>query len=1172
MNAHLYHYLTSTSMDAYLLMNLTGNIIEVNAAATTMYGYSRDELLTLTIHDVEAVESDEETWRHIAKVMADGFDRFESRHYHKTGSIIEVEVSSSYVPESRLVLSFCRDITDRKRADEALRASHHQYQQLVDNARDGIFTLDTNGGFLFVNPAICTILGYSREELLRLNILDTYPDNAQADGQRRLALLGDGESIQFERTAKCKDGSLITIEANAWKTNDGSLQAFVRDTSRRKQAEEQISLSNRLLHSIINTAPIRVFWKDTNLVYMGCNHAFARDAGADSPNDVVGRDDYQLGWKEQAELYRADDRRTIESGIPKLSYEEPQTTPDGSRIWLRTSKVPLRNEAQEIIGVLGIYEDITTRKDIELQLRFSEENYRTFSGLTSDYVHRCSRTGTAPFRIQWMGGAVSSISGYTPEEILAKGCWLPLVHPDDRQAVAEYLFSFLPGDVKQIEFRLISKEGKIRWISEKANCVAGEHAGELVLFGASTDITEKRLTEEKLRETQELFSLFMQYTPVYTFIKQIEKNQSRVLQLSENFIEMLGRPAEELRGHTMDEMFPPDFAGKITADDIAVVMGGNVVQLDEEFNGRSYITIKFPMLREGKDALLAGYTIDVTERRKAEETIRLNEERAQVLMTLNQMTEASLQELTDFSLEEAVRVTKSTIGYLAFMNEDESVLTMHSWSKAAMAKCGIIDKPIEYPIEKTGLWGEAVRQRRPVITNDYGAPSPLKKGYPEGHVHVSRHMNIPVFAGNRIVLVAGVGNKTAEYDHTDVQQLTLLMEGMWRLLERKRAIEDRLELERQLLHAQKLESLGVLAGGIAHDFNNILTAIVGNTELALMQLPEESPVKDNLMRIEKAAVRATDLAKQMLAYSGRGKFVIETIDINRLIEEMGRMVEVSISKKVTLRYNLSSNLPKVNIDATQIRQVLMNLVINASEAIGESDGVVAISTGSVQCDSQYLKDMWRMDQLAGGRYVFLEVADTGCGMTREVIDKLFDPFFTTKFTGRGLGMAAVLGIVRGHHGAIKVQSDVGAGTTFQILLPASGSPGEVSLPEESVDAWHGDGTVLLVDDEETVRDIGREMLKNLGYEVVTAANGVEALDIIAVRQDINLVILDLTMPQMDGMQCFKALRPLKPELKVIMSSGFNEQEVTKQIEHEGLAGFIQKPYRLADLKAVLAQI
>ncbi len=390
--------------------------------------------------------------------------------------------------------------------------------------------------------------------------------------------------------------------------------------------------------------------------------------------------------------------------------------------------------------------------------------------------------------------------------------------------------------------------------------------------------------------------------------------------------------------------------------------------------------------------------------------------------------------------------------------------------------------------------------------------------------------------------------------------------------DRKRAEAEQQQLEKQLLHAQKLESLGVLAGGIAHDFNNILMAIIGNADLALMRINKESPATENLHRIEQAAARAADLAKQMLAYSGKGKFVVENIDLNNLLEDMLHMLEVSISKKAVLRLNLHPHLPLVEADATQIRQIVMNLVINSSEAIGDRSGVIAITTGCMDCDKQYLKDVWLDEHITAGLYVFLEVADSGCGMDKSVMAKLFDPFFTTKFTGRGLGMAAVLGIVRGHKGAIKVYSEPKKGTTFKVLLPASGKPAELFNGVSAGDGWTGCGTVLLVDDEESVRGIGREMLSELGFSTITANDGREAVEIYKANPHITFVILDLTMPHMDGEQCFRELLRINPALNVIMSSGFNEQEVTQKFVGKGLAGFIQKPYKMSVLSEVIRSL
>ena len=382
--------------------------------------------------------------------------------------------------------------------------------------------------------------------------------------------------------------------------------------------------------------------------------------------------------------------------------------------------------------------------------------------------------------------------------------------------------------------------------------------------------------------------------------------------------------------------------------------------------------------------------------------------------------------------------------------------------------------------------------------------------------------------------------------------------------------EERRALETQVQHAQKLESLGVLAGGIAHDFNNLLMGVMGNAELALMSVPPESPVVSNLQAITQAAARAADLAKQMLAYSGKGRFVVEAIDINVLVEEMTYLLETVVSKKAVLNLRLADNLPRVEADATQVRQVFMNLVTNASEAIGERSGVITIATGVMEADQEYLREVYLDDELEPGYYTYFEVTDTGCGMDEETAAKVFDPFFTTKFTGRGLGMAAVLGIVRGHNGAIKIYTEAEKGSNFKVLLPSlSETPDrepQVERGVESLTSWQGSGTILVVDDEESVRSVAKMTLERFGFDVLLAEDGREAVRIFEARaNDIVAVILDMTMPHMGGEDTFRELLRIQPDVVAILSSGYNEQEVTSRFVGKGTAGFIQKPYRPLDL-------
>ncbi len=393
------------------------------------------------------------------------------------------------------------------------------------------------------------------------------------------------------------------------------------------------------------------------------------------------------------------------------------------------------------------------------------------------------------------------------------------------------------------------------------------------------------------------------------------------------------------------------------------------------------------------------------------------------------------------------------------------------------------------------------------------------------------------------------------------------------ITDRKQVEAERLSLERQVQQAQKLESLSVLAGGVAHDFNNLLMGVVGNAELALMSMEPESPIKIFISDIVTTAERAADLAKQMLAYSGRGRFVITRIDLQSIIDEMFHLLETSISNKVVIERDYSQNVPPVEADAAQMRQIIMNLVVNASEAIDERNGIISIRTGVMDCDRGYLDETYLDNNLPEGTYSYFEITDNGSGIDKEDITKIFDPFFTTRFTGRGLGLAAVLGIVRGHKGAIKVYSEPGKGTTFKILLPAREVLDTSSKKQHDANAKLEGKTVLLVDDEKTIRDVGGMMLKTLGLQVVTAEDGIEGLKRLKENPDkFDYIILDLTMPFMDGEETFREMRRVHKDIVVILSSGYDEQEIATRSATKGFAGFIQKPYRLAKLKEKLLSV
>jgi len=390
----------------------------------------------------------------------------------------------------------------------------------------------------------------------------------------------------------------------------------------------------------------------------------------------------------------------------------------------------------------------------------------------------------------------------------------------------------------------------------------------------------------------------------------------------------------------------------------------------------------------------------------------------------------------------------------------------------------------------------------------------------------------------------------------------------------RKAEEDRRQLEAQVQHAQKLESLGVLAGGIAHDFNNMLVAILGNADLALMDIGEYSPARRSVEEIKRASIRASELTNQMLAYSGRGRFVVERVDLNELIREMGQLLKVSISKQAELKFQLAEALPAVEADLTQIRQVVLNLITNASDALSETAGTITVRTRAIDADRRMLSETYLGEGLPEGQYVLMEVIDTGCGMDEQTLERIFDPFFSTKFTGRGLGLAAVLGIVRGHRGTIRVRSRPGKGTAFSILLPSAG-PLEHAKParQTPVEIPSAAGPILVVDDEEGVRDVVRAMLTRQGLEVLTAENGREGVQVFSREAGrIAAVLLDLTMPVMGGQEAWGRMRAIRPSVPIILCSGYDEHEATQRFAGQGLAGFLQKPFELEALLAKLGAV
>lgn len=627
------------------------------------------------------------------------------------------------------------------------------------------------------------------------------------------------------------------------------------------------------------------------------------------------------------------------------------------------------------------------------------------------------------------------------------------------------------------------------------------------------DITAQKQIEERLQASLDLIDSIIVGMPDPIFVKDLDL---RYVLLNPACARVLGVPREEAIDRRDAEMLDPKWLPAIEAVDRRVMATGVTEVLEETLMDQGKVRVFLSTKsawrdHAGKIIGVIGVAHDITDRKRAERELEESRDRLHLALEAGRMGTWDYDMVRDrlvwseghyrlFGLKPG-EVTPSSELFTSRVHPDDRARVENVVARAVSSRQ---DFTVQYRV----VWGD-------------------------GSVHWLEARGKVGAENGRAVRTLGVV--------TDITS--------------RKQTEDRLR------EAAKLESLGVLAGGVAHDFNNLLVGILGNASLLTELLPP--PDRHMAEQIVSAAQRAAALTHQMLAYSGKGRFVVELVDISKAVRELTDLLRASIHRTVDLDLALADELPAIEADVTQFEQVVMNLVINGAEACGERPGRVSVSTRLAHLAKPEIERAGL--DIAPGDYLLLEVRDTGCGMDESTKARIFDPFFTTKFTGRGLGLAATLGIVRGHGGGIRIESELGKGSSFQVFFPAASSTAVTVLPQRAV-SLSGSGTVLIVDDEPLVQQTARAALEHWGYRVLTANNGREGVEQLScARDEIALVVLDLTMPVMTGEQTYQEIQRISPNLPVILSSGYNESEITRKFRFEGLAGFLQKPYTVKAL-------
>jgi len=1112
-------FIEQTAENIFLIEPSTGKIVEGNAALRNLLGYSVDEMEDIAVFDFVA-HTREDIFEKIQNIMKTGRLLLGERQYRrKDGTIVDVEVSAGVVRfhEKMLISVVSRDIGDQKRLLSALRDREHRLSSIYNNASVGIVFVDRNGHFLDFNDTLKGMIGYDESELLSKDIQSL----TRQTGNTLFPVKPSSGTVEY-RTEQCfvrGTGEIfwgdtsITLLSGENEEHIGYICVIV-DISDRHRAEEALRISEIKYRSLAENLNVGVYRNTIGSEgkFIEANPAIVDMFGFDKKEDFLRTP--------VADLYQnPEDRRLVNQKLLEegsLHDEELYLLrKDGTGFVASISAVAVPGDDGSVAFFDGIIEDISERKRVEEELRRSEHQYRTTLDSMGDAIHvidRDLRILLINRRFQEWNKSLN-----LDAEVIGKSLF--------------DVFPFLTDDIKN-EYETVFTEDRTL-VTEESNIIGSDEIvtetrkipvkeGDRVvrIVTVVRDVSEQKHAVMALKESEERYrELFDRAADlVYT------------LDLRGTFTQV-NKAAFKHTGSTVDDLLGINFLEFLSRSDRKTairafkgvyrdrnyIQGLPIAVRVKDGSLRKFEISVGPLIRDGRVVGFLGSARDITERLHAEEALRQSEERFRTMTDL---------------LPEVVFET-DTSGNLTYVNRRGFALSGYT-EKDFRRGINAVDLVIPEDRDrirknmKRILAGELTRDTEYTGLNKNGSHFPI----------LSR--------ATRIVRNGSVhGLRGVIIDMT-----------------------ERHGLEEQLRHAAKMEAIGQLAGGIAHDFNNLLTGIVGYSSMLKLKYPQDSFGFEAGKTIERAAERATDLTKQLLGFARRGKNQIVTVDVHKTIYDVVTLLSRTIDKNIRISLELTASPATTSGDPGQIQQMLLNLAINARDAM-PAGGDLRFSTELIDVRDDALGIL---PKLKLGRYVRIGISDTGTGISSEVKDRIFEPFFTTKPKGEGTGMglAMVYGIVQNHGGDIRLESELEKGTIFNVYLPLTESELPEITEETDQESLHGSGTILIVDDEEVVRDTSSAMLSELGYTVYSARNGTEALAVLQERHDeIDLVIVDLIMPDMGGRECFRKLKDLDPHVKVILSTGYSTNGKVQETLDEGILGFIQKPYTMNHIATVI---
>ncbi|MFH1115975.1 MAG: PAS domain S-box protein [Pseudomonadota bacterium] len=1171
----------------YFTLDQSGVILEANLTASGLLSIARTFLVGRPLARFVSEEDRNALDIHFRQVIeTQSKQTCEVQLTKKDGSQILVRLDS-LVLESRdvapeILRTAVTDITKGKHADEALYAAELRYRRLFESAKDGILILDLDTGkILDVNRYLIDMLGYSHEEFLEKYLWEVSPFRDTALNKEAFAELQQKGYIRYEDLPlETRDGRSIAVEfiSNSYLVHGMTfIQCNISDITERKRTEEALRKNEALLKEAQRVAQIGHWELDLATGIFSWSEEVFHIFGLDPERGEVSLADHRdLIHPEYWELLHDSVSRASTQGTP-YDIELRLVRPDGSIRWLNAKGSPIRNVEGAIFRLFGIAQDITDRKTAE------EERLRSLG--RQERLNRLQQALLAPGelvqKLKMITDGVVDVFGadfcriwvISPGDLCECGCVHAAVteephvckyrdkclqlqassgrytHTDGlahrrvpfgaykigRLASAQE-HKFLTNDVvhdQRVHNHDWARElGLVSFVGYQLRPTSGEALGVLALFSkhaitqeedaqldalSSTTAQVLHAAEgvERLKESEKRFKTMFNEAPLG--IALIDSLTGRIYEVNLKFAKIAGRTMEQMTNIDWMSITHPDDVQE-DIDNMALFNTGKIpgFQMQKRYlhlDGTAVwinMTIA-PLKAEDKYRHHHLCMIeDITERKLAEEFLKASTERFRSL------------------------IEASPIGMSIFRQGKPQYVNpamMHMFGHESEAE--ILGSGVEDLYEPGS--GDLIKKL--MTTSLEGMPVPYHQE------------------------ARGLKKSGKAFD-ISMWMVKIEFEGDPAILTFMLDVSEEKSLRSQLFQAQKMEAVGTLAGGVAHDFNNLLTVVMGFSELLLIDKDEQDPAYADLQKIHKAGQKGADLVRRLLSFSRKSEIKPRPLNLNHQIEQLEKMLTRTIPKMIKIELSLADGLFPVNADPTQMDQVLMNLAMNAKDAIPDG-GKLTIETANVFLDEEYARTY--LGAKPGG-YVLLSVSDTGHGMNKETLDHIFEPFYTTKEVGKGtgLGLAMVYGIVHQHGGQVRCYSEPGRGTSFKIYLPALvAEREELETATREALPRGGTETILLVDDEEFVQDLGKRILERSGYTVLTAANGKEALDLYKEeRARISLVILDLIMPEMGGKQCLGELLKIDPKARVLIASGFAANGQTKEAIKTGARGFVDKPYNM----------